>query len=152
MSNELRYERVIDGPPDVVFEAFTTPSGQEAFYGRDDPGWITRSECELRVGGLWTVVFGPNPDALHRHRHVFKAIDRPWRLALATTELRANGSSLTFATEFTFAEQDGRTLMTMVQTGLPTELRDEHGRGLPEAFARLACIVETMWSNLPPRR
>lgn len=35
-------------------------SGQEAFYGTDDPGWIVRSECDLRAGGLWTVTFGPN--------------------------------------------------------------------------------------------
>lgn len=63
-------------------------------------------------------------------------------LALATTELRADGSRLTFTTEFTFAEHEGRTLLTMIQTGLPTaELRDEHGYGLPNAFARLARII-----------
>jgi hypothetical protein len=41
--------------------------------------------------------------------------------------------------EFTFAPRDGATLMTMVQWGFPSdELRDEHGRGLPHAFDRLA--------------
>jgi hypothetical protein len=57
---------------------------------------------------------------------------------LATTEFRADGSSLDIAIEVTFEEQHGKTLMTMTQSGFPTaELRDEHGRGAPNAFARL---------------
>jgi uncharacterized protein YndB with AHSA1/START domain len=138
VTDEVRIERVIDAPPEVVFEAFTTPGGQEAFYGQDDPGWIVESVCDLRVGGVWTVTFGATRSQLHRHRHVFEAIDRPRRLVLATTEFRADGSSFIFAIEFTFEPRDGRTLMTIIQTGFPTaELRDEHGRGVPKAVARL---------------
>ena len=48
MTDELRLERVIDAPPDVVFDAFTTDGGQIAFYGTDDPGWIVESQCDLR--------------------------------------------------------------------------------------------------------
>jgi len=58
MSDDLRFDRVIDASPMVVFEAFTTPGGQEAFYGQDDPGWIVESACDLRVGGVWAVTFG----------------------------------------------------------------------------------------------
>jgi uncharacterized protein YndB with AHSA1/START domain len=138
VTDEVRIERVIDAPPEVVFEAFTTPGGQEAFYGQDDPGWIVESVCDLRVGGVWTVTFGAARSQLHRHRHVFEAIDRPRRLVLATTEFRADGSSFNFAIEFTFEPRAGRTLMTIIQTGFPTaELRDEHGRGVPKAVARL---------------
>jgi uncharacterized protein YndB with AHSA1/START domain len=138
VTDEVRIERVVDAPPEVVFEAFTTPGGQEAFYGQDDPGWIVESVCDLRVGGVWTVTFGATRSQLHRHRHVFEAIDRPRRLVLATTEFRADGSSFSFAIEFTFEPRDGRTLMTIIQTGFPTaELRDEHGRGVPKAVARL---------------
>lgn len=138
MTHEVRIERIIDAPPEVVFEAFATTGGQEAFYGQDDPGWIVESECDLRVGGVWTVTFGPTRSQLHRHRHVYEVIDRPRRLVLATTEFRADGSSLAFAIEFTFERRDGRTLMTIIQTGFPTaELRDEHGRGVPNAVARL---------------
>jgi uncharacterized protein YndB with AHSA1/START domain len=136
--DELRFERVIDAPPEVVFEAFTTDGGQQAFYGQDDPGWIVESACDLRVGGVWTVIFGPSRRRLYRHRHVFEVIDRPRRLVLATTESRPDGSRFDFGTEFTFEARDGRTLMTMPQSGFPTaELRDEHGRGVPNAFARL---------------
>ncbi len=137
MTDELRLGRVIDAPPDVVFGAFTTQEGQVAFYGTDDPGWIVESQCDLRVGGLWTVTFGPSPDHLYQHRSVFEVIDRPRRIVIATTELRPDRPSFDFSVEFTFEEQDGQTLMTVIQSGFPTqELRDEHGRGVPNAFAR----------------
>jgi len=138
MSDELRFERVIDAPPDVVFDAFSSEGGQVAFYGTDDPGCIVESRCDLRVGGLWTVTFGPSPDHLYHHRSIFEVIDRPRRIVLATTESRPDRPSFDFSVEFTFEEQDGRTRMSVIQSGFPTpELRDEHGRGVPDAFARL---------------
>ncbi len=138
MSEDLRFERVIDAPPAVVFRAFTSPGGQEAFYGQDDPAWIVESVCDFRVGGVWAVTFGPARSELYRHRHLFQVIEPPRRLVLATNEFRVEGSTLSFTTEFTFADHDGGTLMTMIQTGFPVaELRDEHARGLPNAFDRL---------------
>ena len=138
MTDELRIDRVIDAPREVVFEAFTTHGGQVAFYGTDDPGWIVKSECDLRVGGLWTVTFGPAPDHLYHHRSVFEVIDRPRRIVLATTELRPDRPSFDFSVEFTFEEQDGQTLMAVIQSGFPSpELREEHGRGVPNAFDQL---------------
>ncbi|MGH2742055.1 MAG: SRPBCC domain-containing protein [Thermoleophilaceae bacterium] len=53
-----------------------------------------------------------------------------------------DGSSFDTELEFTFEEQGGKTLMTMVQRGFPSvELRDEHRIGLPTAFARLEHTV-----------
>ena len=143
MTEALRIEHVIDAPPDVVFETFLTDDGQAAFYGQDDPGWILDSDCDLRVGGVWAITFGPARNRLYRHRHVFEVIDRPRRLVLATTESRPDGSSFEFAIEFTFEPQDARTIMTVTQSGLPTEeLREEHGRGVPNAFARLERAIQ----------
>ena len=145
MSEDLRFERVIDAPPETVFDAFTSPGGQAAFYGQDDPGWIVRSICDLRVGGIWAVTFGPTDTHLYRHRHLFQAIDRPGRILMITKEFRIDGSTVDFTTEFTFADQNGRTLMTMIQTGFPTaELREEHGRGVVNAFNRLELFTRTM--------
>jgi uncharacterized protein YndB with AHSA1/START domain len=138
VSHDLRFARLIDAPPEDVFDAFTEPAGQEAFYGQDDPGWVVESQCDLRVGGVWTVAFGPSRRELYRHRHVFEVIEPPRRLVLTSTETRLDGSSFDTALEFTFEERDGKTLMTMVHRGFPTvELRDEHRRGLPNAFGRL---------------
>ena len=142
MSRDLHFTRVIAAAPGEVFDAFTAPDGQAAFYGTDDPGWIVRSRCDLRVGGVWTVEFGPSPGRLYRHDHVFAVIDRPRRIVMTTTETRLDGSSFDTEMEFTFAPQDGGTLMTMEHRGFPSvELRDEHGIGVPNAFARFERAV-----------
>lgn len=134
----VRYERTIAAAPDVVFDAFISDGGQLAFYGTDEPGWIVRSESDVRVGGAWTILFGPSSAELYRHRHVYEVIDRPNRVLLSTTEVRLDGTTLRFETEFTFAAVEGGTLMTMIQRGLPTaELRAEHSRGVANAFDRL---------------
>lgn len=138
MNGELRFERLIRASPVHVFDLFTSPAGQREFYGSDASGWVVESRCELRVGGVWEIDFGPSVRELYRHRHVFEAIERPGRLLLATTETRLDGSTLAFNTEFTFALLDGGTVMTMLQWGFPSgQLRNEHGRGLPHAFDRL---------------
>jgi uncharacterized protein YndB with AHSA1/START domain len=142
VTEELRLTRVIDAPPEVVFDAFTSDGGQLAFYGSDDPGWIVESRCDLRVRGRWTVTFGPSRDHLYRHDSVFEVVDRPRRIVLRTTEHRPDQPSFAFSIEFTFEAQDGRTLMTMIQFGFPTaELRDEHGRGVPAALGRFERVV-----------
>jgi uncharacterized protein YndB with AHSA1/START domain len=136
MSEDVTVARVIDAPRETVFDAFTGHDGQEAFYR--EPGWNVESECDLRVGGVWTVTFWPSRDELYRHDHVFRVIDRPSRLVLDTTESRPDGSIVQFEMEFIFEARDGKTLMTMIQRGLPTaELRDEHRAGVAPAFARL---------------
>jgi uncharacterized protein YndB with AHSA1/START domain len=136
MSHDARFARVINARPEVVFDAITGQDGQEAFYG--EPGWTVESECDLRVGGLWTVTFWPSRDEVYRHDHIFRVIDRPSRLILKTTERRPDGSVVEYETEFIFEPRDGKTLMTMIHRGLPTaELRDEHQAGVPGAFARL---------------
>jgi uncharacterized protein YndB with AHSA1/START domain len=136
MSEDVRFARIIGAAPEAVFDAFTRQDGQEAFYS--ERGWIVESECDLRVGGVWTVTFGPSRDELYRHDHVFRVIDRPRRLFLATSESRPDGSNVEYETEFIFEERDGKTLMTMIHRGLPTaELRDEHLAGVPDAFTRL---------------
>jgi uncharacterized protein YndB with AHSA1/START domain len=143
MSDDVRFAREIDATLEKVFGTFTQPDGQEALYGKDDPGWIVESECDFRVGGTWTIAFGPSRAELYLHEHVFRLIDPPHRLRLDTTETRLDGSSLDFETEFLFEERDGKTLMTMIQRGLPTaELREEHARGVPNAFARLETLIQ----------
>ena len=144
MTHELQFERLIDAKPEAVFDALTEPGGQAAFYRQNEPGWIVRSRCDLRVGGVWTVEFGPSEDQIYRHRHVFQVMDRPRRLLMTTTETRLDGSSFETEMEFIFEEQHGKTLLRMFHRGFPTtELRDEHRRGLPEAFAQLDHFVST---------
>jgi uncharacterized protein YndB with AHSA1/START domain len=143
VSLDLRFERLIAAPPERVFDAFTDPAGQREFYGTDAPDWVVDSNCDLRVGGVWSISFGPSRDELYHHRHVFEAIERPRRILLTTTETRLDGWTFETSIEFRFEPRDGGTLMTMVQAGFPDEvLRDEHTRGLPNAFDRLERMLD----------
>jgi uncharacterized protein YndB with AHSA1/START domain len=141
MSEDVRFTRVIDAAPEEVFDAFTGEDGQKAFYS--EKGWIVESHCDLRVGGAWTVTFGPARDELFRHEHRFRVIDRPRCIFVDTTESRPDGARVEYQTEFIFKERDGKTLMTMIHRGLPTaELRDEHQAGVPDAFTRLEQAIQ----------
>ena len=143
MTYDLRFERLIKAAPERVFDAFTSPEGQREFYGTDRPGWIVESRCDLRVGGEWTVAFGPSRDALYHHRHRFEEIDRPRRIRITSTETRLDGSRLVTRLEFTFEPRDDATLMTMHHAGFPTDtLRDEHRMGVARAFDGLVRVVE----------
>jgi uncharacterized protein YndB with AHSA1/START domain len=142
VSHDLQYARLVAAAPEAVFDAFTGQAGQEAFYETGRPGWIVQSSCELRVGGVWAVAFGPSSAELYRHRYVFRAIERPRRLLLDLTETRLDGSSFDVEVEFRFEARDGGTLMTMAQWGFPTEaLRDEHRIGVPNAFDRFTTVA-----------
>jgi uncharacterized protein YndB with AHSA1/START domain len=143
MSDDVVFAREIDALPEKVFDTFTRPDGQEAFYGTDEPRWIVESECEVRVGGTWTINFGPSRSELYRHEHRFRVVDRPHRLLVDTTETRGDGSTIEFDTEWIFEERGGKTAMTMIQRGLPTaELREEHLAGVPNAFERLTRAIQ----------
>ena len=144
MSHELRFERVFDASPEEVFDAFTDSEGLEAMYGLDDSAWIVESEGDVRVGGAWRVAYGPSRSELYRHTHVFQVIDRPRRLAFASTETAPDGSSFDVDVEVTFEERDGKTRMIMVQKGFPSyEMRDLHEVGLPHAFERVERFIRT---------
>ena len=126
MSYQLTVERVFDASAEEVFDAFTSTEAQRVWL-RDagDPDAIVETECDPRVGGRWVTAWGPSRDELYRETNVFEVVDRPRRLVMATTSSTPDGFTLETRTEVTFEEQDGRTRLTVVQSGFPTaELRD----------------------------
>jgi uncharacterized protein YndB with AHSA1/START domain len=126
VSYRLTVERVFEAPAEAVFDAFTSADAQRVWM-RDagDPDAILENECDPRVGGRWVAAWGPSRDQLYRETNVFEVVDRPRRLVMATTSSTPDGLTLDTRTEVTFEEHDGRTRMTVVQSGFPTaELRD----------------------------
>lgn len=141
MSHDLRLERWFDASPEDVFDAYTDPVAQREWYP-DQPGWVVEAQCDLRVGGRWSVAFGPPGSEPYRETNVFKEIDRARRLVYTSTVTMPDGSSFDTGMEVTFEEQDGRTRMTIVHTGFPTaELRDDHRGGWPGFLDRLERVV-----------
>src|SRR5947199_10076479 len=74
LSHDLRLERVYAAPPEVVFDAFTDPDVQKELYA-DAPDWVVESACDLRVGGRWTIAFGPPGDPPARETNVFQVVE-----------------------------------------------------------------------------
>jgi uncharacterized protein YndB with AHSA1/START domain len=141
LSHDLRLERVYNATPEVVFDAFTDPNAQKELYA-DAPDWIVESECDLRLGGRWTIAFGPPGSEPARETNTFLAIDRPRRLVYTSSMRLPDGSILDTAMHVTFAEDDGGTRLTIVQTGFATaERRDEFAGGWAMILDALIRVV-----------
>jgi uncharacterized protein YndB with AHSA1/START domain len=143
VSHELSLERVFDAPPEVVFDAFTDPAAQYDLYA-DAPDWVVESECDLRIGGRWTIIFGPPGREPARETNVFEQIERPRRLVYRSTMRVPDGTPLETRMQVTFEPEGARTRMRIIQSGFPTaELRDEYGGGwasILDALGRVAAV------------
>jgi len=141
LSHDLRLERVYDAAPEVVFDAFTDPAAQQELYA-DAPDWIVDAECDLRVGGRWTIAFGPPGSAPARESNVFQVVERPRRLVYASTMRMPDGSTIDTGMEVIFQPEDGGTRLTIIQRGFPTpRLRDEFTGGWAGILDGLGRVV-----------
>jgi uncharacterized protein YndB with AHSA1/START domain len=141
VSSDLRLERVYDAAAEVVFDAFTDPDAQQELYA-DAPDWIVESECDLRVGGRWSIAFGPPGQTRARETNLFQVVDRPRRLVYASTMTLPDGSSVDTHVQVTFQEEEGRTRLTILQRGFPTpQLRDDFAGGWPSILDGLGRVV-----------
>lgn len=144
MSYDLRIERLIHASPEVVFDAFIDPDAQEVLYDdENDPTWAVSSELDLRPGGIWTIAFGPAGGEPNRETNVFTEIERPRKLAFDSTMfLTDEGRSLDTKVIVTFDDQDGKTLLTIVQTGFDRrEDRDGIEGGWPSILDALEQVA-----------
>jgi uncharacterized protein YndB with AHSA1/START domain len=141
MSHDLRLERVYRAPPELVFDAFTDPDAQKELYA-DAPDWIVEADCDLRVGGRWTVTFGPPGATPARESNVFQVVERPRRLVYASTMTMPDGATIDTGMEVTFQPEDGGTRLTIIQRGFPTaRLRDEFEGGWASILDGLGRVV-----------
>ena len=142
MTHDLRVERVYDAAPEVVFDAFTDTRAQQEMYA-DELDWVVRSECDLRVGGRWTIEFGPSDGRPSRETCAVEVVDRPRRLVFRSTMVLPDGSSVDTRTHVTFTgTTGGQTRLTVVQTGFPAaDLLGEWTDGWGAILAGLSRVV-----------
>jgi uncharacterized protein YndB with AHSA1/START domain len=136
MTYDLKIERLFDAPPELVFDTLVDPDAQEELFNDQVPGYgLLKSEMDLRVGGSWTIVYGPTDgkgDA-DRLESVFTEVDRPHRLAYDLSMFVGEwGRTVDSTVTYTFEDRDGKTLLTIVQSGFETEAdRDAYLDGTP---------------------
>jgi uncharacterized protein YndB with AHSA1/START domain len=129
----LSVERVIDAPPEVIFDAFI------AMYDSERPVWVTSSRLDLRPGGSWSVGFQVPDGPAFREERVITAVERPRRLAYEMTALYEGAPGFGTSVEVTVdAVPDGQRIR-LVQQGFPAAgTRDEFAAAWPQVLGELA--------------
>jgi uncharacterized protein YndB with AHSA1/START domain len=119
---EIVISRVIDGPRELVFEAFTEVLHLSRWWGPEGFTTATRT-FEFRVGGEWVFVMH-GPDGTDYQEWIcWTEITPPERIALLHGERRGDPNA--FESVLTFAS-DGASTRIEMRAVFPTkELRDE---------------------------
>ncbi len=124
-----------------MFDAFVDPANQAELHGSGVEGWtLHRNETDVRVGGTSVYAMGPAGAPPDTETRVFTVVERPHRLVFAhTMDIAEWGRAVQTEMTITFEDQDGKTMLTMVQTGFETEAdRDDFMTGWPDYLETLA--------------
>jgi uncharacterized protein YndB with AHSA1/START domain len=126
--------RVIDGPPDLVFAAWTEREHVEKWWGA---GGVTTREWNAKPGGRWRYS-QPGPDgAQYPFRVTFVEIARPTRLVY-DFEADAENAGDPVRTSVTFEDQDGKTKVTLQLLFATAAAREEAAKYGAVAGAKAA--------------
>ncbi len=119
---EVVITRVIDAPPELVFEAFTEVRHLGRWWGPEGFSTTTRA-FEFRVGGEWDFVMH-GPDGTDYQEWIsWTEIIPPERIELLHGESRGDPNA--FESVMTFAPDGAATRIEMRTVFRTTELRDE---------------------------
>lgn len=107
---ELVVTRTFNGPPRIVFEAWTTPELFKRWWVPKSAG-VTMLSCEMdvRTGGSYRLVFANGASNHVEFFGRYIEVTPPSRLVWTNDEGGEGGA----VTSVTFEEKDGRTLMVM---------------------------------------
>jgi uncharacterized protein YndB with AHSA1/START domain len=119
---EIVISRVIDAPPELVFEVFTTVRHLSQWWGPE--GFITTTRSfEFRVGGEWVFAMH-GPDGTDYPEWIsWTEIAPPERIALLHGEFRGDPNA--FESVLTFAPDGAATRIEMRNLFPTKEQRDE---------------------------
>jgi uncharacterized protein YndB with AHSA1/START domain len=110
---ELTITRVFDAPRELVFRAWTDPKHLAQWWG---PKGFTNPVCEFdaRVGGRLRIHMRAPDGIVYPMEGEIRELVAPERLVFSNIALDASGNPLLEGlTTVTFAEQDGKTTLTL---------------------------------------
>lgn len=147
MTYDLKIERLLDAPAELVFDTIVDPSAQEEIYAGLVEGWsLGRFDIDLRVGGTWRWELGPTEGEgpVDVVTLVFTEVDRPRRLAYTgTMSVSQWGRTVDYQEAITLEDQAGKTLLTLTMSGIESEAdRDAFAGGVPSYLDALKLAVE----------
>jgi len=135
--------RLFDGPRSLVFKAWTD-SGQLAHWFGPRGFEMTFCKMDLRPGGSYRFGMHSAEGTEHWLQGVYQEIVEPEKLVCTYAWADANGNATRPETllELTFAEQDGKTSMTLRQSVFESVTAcDLHRGGWTSSLDRLAEYV-----------
>ncbi|WP_332657840.1 SRPBCC family protein [Brevundimonas sp.] len=143
---ELVVTRVFNGPPRLVFEAWTRPELMKLWWAPKSIGVpLLSCEMDVRAGGGYRLEFGHDPSQSMAFVGRYLEVVPPSRLVW-TNEEADDGA----VTTVTFEERDGRTLLTVHELYPSKEALDAgHGaeEGMPEQFEQLDELLLTLGAD-----
>ena len=138
---DLTITRVFDAPRELVFAAWTDPDQLASWLG---PHGYTGAAVTLatRPGGAWRACIRSPEGDEHWMHGVYREITAPERLVFTFAwDTEGDLRTETLVT-IGFADLDGKTEMTFVQTGFPTVAdRDGHDEGWTSSFEDLTGFI-----------
>jgi uncharacterized protein YndB with AHSA1/START domain len=140
---ELVVTRIINGPPRIVFDAFTKPELFQRWWVPKSVG-LTLLSCELdvRVGGTYRLVFRHSPEPMAFFGRYLEVTPHS-RLVWTNEEGGENGP----VTTVTFEERNGKTLVVMHERHASKEALDGAlgaYAAMDETFDQLNELVATL--------
>jgi uncharacterized protein YndB with AHSA1/START domain len=141
---ELVVTRTFNGPPRLVFEAWTKPDLFRQWWLPKSMGMSLRScEMDVRVGGTYRLEFEPDGVAFFG---TYREVTPHSRLVWTNEE-----SDESSVTTVTFEEQGGKTLLVMHELYPSKEALDAAGTGAADAtvetFAQLDELLLTLGAS-----
>jgi len=140
MAGELVITRMFDAPRELVFECWTDPGHLQHWQGAPRGFTVTSSESDIRPGGFFRICMRSPEGVDSWLEGGYREMVKPERLVFthAWLDAKRKPGKETLVT-ITFAERDGRTELTLRQTGFPSvESRDGHQVGWNSALDVLA--------------
>ena len=138
--------REFDAPPHLVYRAYTTPELIKRWWA-GERGETTSAEVDLRPGGTWRYVMVANGGfevAFHGEYQEIVPDER-----IVTTDVFEGMPDASALTTATFAEKDGRTVLTVLIEHSSQEHRDAHINsgmegGMQESMTKLEQVARSL--------
>ncbi len=145
-STQIMITRQFDAPRHLVYRAWTTPDLIRRWWA-GDRGEVTSAEVDLRPGGRWRYVMTANGGFEVAFHGEYREIVPDERIVC--TEVFEGMPDAAAVSTATFAEQDGRTTLTVLVEHTSQEHRDMHlnsgmEEGMNESFDHLEQVAASL--------
>jgi len=141
---ELVVTRLFNGPPRLVFEAWTKPELMTLWWAPKSTGVpLLSCEMDVRVGGGYRLAFGQDAASSFSFFGKYLEVEPPSRLVWTNEE-----SEDAAVTTVTFEDKDGQTLLVLHEL-YPTKAALDEAMagmedGMPEQFEQLDALLATL--------